>query len=46
MNRIFSIKWVLGVLTSTFITMCFIYIIKRLNEKVSIPVVSDIVEGV
>lgn len=46
MGNVLSLKWWIGVFTSTFITMCCIYIIKRLNQKVSIPVVSDIVEGV
>lgn len=39
-------KWFVSMLVAAFITMIFIYIIKAINQKVSIPVVSSIIEGV
>lgn len=46
MNRIFSMNFWVQAFVSTFITMTMIYLIKKVNEKVNIPVVSDIVDGV
>ena len=42
MSTIFSPKWWLSMLFSTFLTMCFIYIIKKVAGKYNIPVVSTV----
>ena len=44
--HIFSLNWWVSTLVSTLVTMCFIYLIKKIAEKVNIPVVSNIVETV
>lgn len=44
--KIFSLSFWASAMVSTMITMVCIYLIKKANSKVSIPVVSDIVEGV
>lgn len=44
--RIFSLNWWLSTFASTLVTMLFIYLIKKLAEKVNIPVVSNIVAEV
>ena len=31
---------------STFVTLVFIYLIKQANKKLSIPIISDIIEEV
>ena len=46
MNRIFTVSFWVQLFLSTFMTMVMIYLIKKANEKVKLPVVSDIVEGV
>ena len=46
MNRIFTVSFWVQLFISTFMTMLMIYLIKKANEKIQIPVVSDIVEGV
>ena len=46
MKRLLSVNFWLQLFLSTFMTMVMIYIIKKLSEKVNIPVVNDIVEGV
>ena len=46
MNRLFTVSFWVQLFLSTFMTMVMIYLIKKLNEKVSIPVVNDIVQSV
>ena len=46
MNRIFTVNFWIQLFISTFMTMVMIYLIKKANEKLNLPVVSDIVEGV
>ena len=46
MNRIFSMSFWVQLFISTFLTMFMIYLIKKANQKLNIPVVSNIVEGV
>ena len=44
--KLFSPSWWVGMFINTFITLVFIYIIKQVFAKVSVPVVSDMVESV
>lgn len=44
--NIFSVNWWISTFISTLVTMCFIYLIKKLTANVNIPVVSDIVQSV
>ena len=46
MNRIFTVSFWIQLFISTFMTMVMIYLIKKLNSKVAIPVVNDIVQSV
>ena len=46
MRRLFTVSFWLNLFLSTFMTMVMIYLIKKLSNKVNIPVVNDIVEGV
>lgn len=46
MNRFFTASFWVQLFLSTFMTMVMIYLIKKANEKLNIPVVSEIVEGV
>jgi len=46
MNRLFTVSFWVQLFLSTFMTMVMIYLIKKANTKLNIPVVSDIVEGV
>lgn len=46
MMKLFSLDFWVSALLSTMITMVCIYLIKKANEKIQIPVVSEIVEGV
>lgn len=46
MRHLLSINFWLQLFLSTFMTMVMIYLIKKMNEKVKIPVVNDIVSGV
>lgn len=46
MSNLFSINWWISVIISTLITMAFIVLIKRVTEKVNIPVVSDLAQEV
>lgn len=39
-------KWFLTMVVSAFVTMVFIFIIKSASRKVTIPIVSHIVEEV
>ena len=44
--KILSLNFWVSALLSTMITMVCIYLIKKVNSKVNLPVVSEIVEGV
>lgn len=44
--NVFSLNWWLSTLASTLVTMCFIYIIKKVTSKVKIPIVSDVAQEV
>ena len=46
MGRIFTMSFWVQLFISTFMTMLMIYLIKKANEKVKLPIVSDIVENV
>lgn len=46
MHRFFTVSFWVQLFLSTFLTMVMIYLIKKANEKVQLPVVSNIVEGV
>lgn len=46
MRRLFSPSFWISTFISTFITMLFIYWIKKLAAKFNIPVISDVAEGV
>ena len=44
--RITSASWWIQMFVSTFLTMIFIYIIKKAMTKVNVPIASDIVASV
>ena len=44
--RILSLNFWINALASTAITMICIYLIKKANDKVNIPFVSDVVDAV
>lgn len=44
--NILSFNWWLSAFLNTLLTMCFIYIIKKLTAKVNIPVVSEVTQAV
>ena len=44
--RIFSFNFWAAALMSTFITMICIFLFKKFNDKVKIPLVSDVIESV
>jgi hypothetical protein len=44
--HITSPAWWLNMFITTFVTMIFIYLIKRATEKINVPVVSDITKSV
>lgn len=46
MNRLLSPSWWLSMLVSTFMTMVFIYIIKKIATTANVPIVSEIVQEV
>ena len=46
MNKLFSINFWINLFLSTFMTMCMIYLIKKITAKVEIPVVSEITQNV
>lgn len=46
MNRIFSVNFWVQLFLSTFLTMCMMYLIKKVTTKVDIPVVSEIAQNV
>ena len=39
-------SWWIQMIVSTFVTMMFIYLIKKITKAVNIPVVSNVVEEV
>lgn len=46
MHKIFTVSFWVQLFISTFMTMLMIYLIKKANAKVQLPVVSDIVDAV
>ncbi|MEB9799786.1 hypothetical protein P4K19_31790, partial [Bacillus cereus] len=46
MGKLFSPSWWVSMFVSTFVTMFFIYLIKKGSEKYNIPVVRPIAEAV
>lgn len=46
MNHFFSPRWIVNTFIQVFITMVFIYIIKKVSAKYNIPVVKQIAEEV
>ena len=46
MNRIFSLNFWVQAFVSTFITMLFMYLIKKITATVNIPVVSTVAQEV
>lgn len=44
--KIFSLEWIIGMFVNAFITIFFIYLIKLINKKINVPVVSDVIENV
>lgn len=46
MNRLFSVNFWVTSFTSTFMTMFFIWLIKRITATVEIPVVSKVAQEV
>lgn len=46
MMFLFKPSWWIQMLVSTFVTMMFIYLIKKITKAVNIPVVSNVVEEV
>lgn len=45
MNKLTSPSWWISMFMSTFMTLCFIYLMKLITAKVEIPVVSTIVQN-
>lgn len=46
MNRVFTVNFWVQLFLSTFMTMVMIYVIKKANSKLRLPVINDIVESV
>lgn len=46
MMQITKPSWWVNMFVTTFVTMIFIYLIKKATAKVNIPVVSEMVESV
>ena len=44
MGRMLSVNFWLQAFISAFVTMLMFYVIKKINNKIEIPIVSDIVE--
>lgn len=44
--NIFSPNWWISTFISTLVTMCFIYLIKKITATVNIPIVSDVAQTV
>lgn len=40
--NVLSVRWWLNMFINVFVTMCFIYLIKKLTAKYNVPVVSNI----
>lgn len=45
MNKIMNPSWWMSMFMSTFMTLCFIYLMKLITSKIEIPVVSNIVQS-
>lgn len=45
MRKLLSIDFWITAFLTTFVTMCFFYIVKKANEKVQIPVINEIIEN-
>lgn len=45
MVKLTSAQWWLNMFVQTFITICFIYLLKVITAKINVPVVSDIVQS-
>lgn len=45
MNKLTSPSWWLSMFMSTFMTLCFIYLMKLITAKIDIPVISNIVQN-
>lgn len=46
MGRIFTINFWVQLFITTFFTMLMMYMIKKVNEKISVPVVGDMINEV
>lgn len=46
MNAILRPSWWIQTIMSTIITMIFIYLIKKVTERVNIPVISNVAQEV
>ncbi len=46
MSNLFKPSWWISMFMSTFMTMFFIYLIKKMTTAVEIPVVSNVVKEV
>ena len=46
MHRFFTVSFWVQLFLSTFLTMVMIYLIKKANEKIPLPVVSEVIDGV
>lgn len=46
MSNLLKPSWWISMFMSTFMTMFFIYLIKKMSTAVQIPVVSDVVQEV
>ena len=44
--KLFSPMWWVSMFINTFITLVFIYMIKKVFAKINVPVVSEMVESV
>lgn len=44
MSQLFSVNWWITMFINTFITIFFIYLLKKIFAKVNVPYVSDMVE--
>lgn len=46
MVQLTKVSWWVNMFITTFVTMIFIYLIKRATQKINVPVVSDMVSEV
>ncbi|EOQ01050.1 hypothetical protein [Bacillus cereus] len=46
MSKLFSPTWWINMFITTFVTMIFIYLIKKISGRYDIPVVKPIAEAV